>query len=357
MAIPARLRRAPTAPTRAPRSAGDRIDPDPDPLPPAGAPTALDDQGRSTTPAVRLVGVTRRFGSTTAVDDVTLSIGPGEAVGLLGPNGAGKTTIISLVTGLRRADAGTVALFGLPPDYPEARLRLGATPQATGVPATLRVGEALDLVAAHFPDPVDPADAAAAFGLQDHLARQCGGLSGGQQRRLLMALALTGRPELLVLDEPTTGLDVTGRDNLWRQLQSFLRDGGTMLVTSHQLADIEALAERVVVLDQGRLVADDSLTAITRLVDVRRITMASSASDAALGLLPGVVSLHRGRDAVTVSTRDADAAVRALVSRGLDFRDLTVEGASLEDAFLTLTGSPPSPSSADHADPTRSRRS
>ena len=157
---------------------------------------------------VTLTGVTRRFGSTVALDDVSLTVRPGEIVGLLGPNGAGKTALLSLVEGLRRPDSGTVRLFGLDPREPAARVRLGTTPQETGLPPNLKVSEVVDFVAAHYPDPVPTDELLATFGLTELAGRQTGGMSGGQKRRLAVALAVVGRPDLVLLDEPTTGLDV-----------------------------------------------------------------------------------------------------------------------------------------------------
>ena len=193
-------------------------------------------------------GVTRTFGGgRRARRRRRSSVGEGQLVGLLGPNGAGKTTLLRLVSGLRRPDSGTVRLFGGDPRDASSRIALGTTPQETGLPPTLRAGEVVDLVGGHYPAPDDPGELLARFGLEDLVARQTGGLSGGQKRRLAVALALVGRPRLVLLDEPTTGLDVEARHVLWQALRDYHADGATVLLTSHYLEEIEALAERVVV--------------------------------------------------------------------------------------------------------------
>ncbi len=286
-----------------------------------------------------LVGVTRRFGRTVALDDVSLTVREGELVGLLGPNGAGKTTVLSLLTGLRRPDAGEVRLFGADPRHASSRSRLGTTPQETGLPPTLRVGEVVDFIAGHYPDPMPRGELLEWFGLGELVRRQTGALSGGQKRRLAVALALVGRPRLVVLDEPTTGLDVEARHLLWAALREYHAGGATVVVTSHYLEEIEALAQRVVVIGGGVVLADDALAAVLAQVQVRRVTFGLTGSaDDVVGRLPGVVSSRRDGDRIEVLAADADALVRALVADGVAFRGLEVRGASLEEAFLTLTG-------------------
>ena len=270
------------------------------------------------TAVVELTGVTRTFGAVTALDDVSLTVGEGELVGLLGPNGAGKTTLLSLVSGLRRADSGTVRLFGGDPRDAASRIALGTTPQETGLPPTLTVGEVVDLVAKHYPAPMTRSEVLARFGLEDLVGRQTGGLSGGQKRRLAVALALVGRPRLVLLDEPTTGLDVEARHILWQALREYHADGATVLLTSHYLEEIEALAQRVVVIGGGRVLADDSLQSVLGLVALRRVifTLPGAAADD-LARLPGAHSAQQGADGRwTVLAADADRLVRAPRRRG-----------------------------------------
>ncbi|WP_136517539.1 ABC transporter ATP-binding protein [Cellulomonas telluris] len=297
-------------------------------------------------PPVVVEHVTRRFGAVTALDDVSLRVEAGEIVGLLGPNGAGKTTLLSLLSGLRRPDGGTVRLFGGDPRDPASRTWLGTTPQETGLPETLKVREVVDFVAGHYAAPMPRAEVLARFGLEELAERQTGGLSGGQRRRLAVALSLVGRPRLVLLDEPTTGLDVEARHVLWEALRDYHRDGATVIVTSHYLEEIEALAERVVVVGGGRVLADDRIDRVLDLVALRRVTLTLPGEEAAgRSALRGLSGVQDVVDAVpaaagtrfTLLAADADAAVRALVASGLPFHALEVRGASLEEAFLALT--------------------
>ncbi|MEU7575033.1 ABC transporter ATP-binding protein [Micromonospora sp. NPDC049240] len=277
--------------------------------------------------------VSRRYGEVLALDRVDLTVRAGELVGLLGPNGAGKSTLINLLVGLRRPTTGRVELLGGDPRDPASRRQLGVTPQETGLPGTLRVGEVVDFVSAHFPDPVPRGELLDRFGLTDQVRRQTGGLSGGQRRRLAVALAFVGRPRLVVLDEPTTGLDVEARHALWDAIRGFHADGGTVLLSSHYLEEVEALAQRVVVIGNGRVLADDSVAAIRGIVGVRRVSLV--ADD--LPALPGVVATERVDGRVHLLTTDADQLVRDLVTAGVAFRDLEVRPTSLEEAFLAIT--------------------
>lgn len=270
---------------------------------------------------VTVDNVRRTFGGVVALDDVSLHVRAGELVGLLGPNGAGKTTLLSLVSGLRRPDSGTVRLLGRNPQDPAARLTLGMTPQETGLPATLRVGEVVDFVGGHYPDAVPTPELLDQFGLQDLAKRQTGSLSGGQKRRLAVALAMVGRPRVVLLDEPTTGLDVAGRAVLWDAIREYHRSGVTVLLTSHYLEEIQALAERVVVVDHGRVLADDSLDTILRQVGANRV---------------GYTGADGARREHVVA--DSDAFVRDLVGSGTEFSGLEIRHASLEEAFTQLTG-------------------
>ena len=293
---------------------------------------------RMTDAIVEVVGVTRSFGDTLALDDVSLVVRPGELVGLLGPNGAGKTTLLSLVTGLRKPDSGTVRIFGGNPREPANRVLLGTTPQETGLPPTLTVGEIVDFIAGHYPDPMPRAEVLERFGLGDLARRQAGGLSGGQGRRLAVALALVGRPRLVLLDEPTTGLDVEARHILWQALRDYHADGATVVVTSHYLEEIEALAERVVVFGAGKVLADDALATVLARVTMRRVTVTlRGALDDEVATLPGVVGMARDGDRFQLLVSDADDLVRALVLDRVPFAGLEVRGASLEEAFLALT--------------------
>ncbi|NKX52790.1 ABC transporter ATP-binding protein, partial [Arthrobacter deserti] len=236
--------------------------------------------------------------------------------------------------------AGSVELFGRNPLDPKARLQLGVTPQATSVPQTLELRETVDFVAAPYPDPVPTAELLGRFGLAELAEKQCGALSGGQQRRLLVALALAGRPRLVVLDEPTTGLDVDARGTLWQQLTEYRAQGGTLLNTSHYLEEIQALAGRVVVVDRGTVIADGSVDEVRGRVAVSRVTFRSQLPPSHFGSWPHSVSASASAaGATTIVTQDADATVRRLVADGGDFSGLEVHAATLEEAFLSLTRS------------------
>jgi ABC-2 type transport system ATP-binding protein len=222
-----------------------------------------------------LWGVHKRYGKVEALQGVDLQIHPGELVALLGPNGAGKTTAVSILLGQRRPDAGTARLFGRDPTLPAARRPVGATPQAVGFPDNLTVAEVIDFVRVHYPDPAPTPELLGRFGLSEVAGRRAGGLSGGQTRRLAVALAFAGRPRLVVLDEPTTGLDVEARRGLWQVLRDFVADGGAVLLTTHYLEEAQALASRVVVIAGGRIVAHGSVEDVTARAGLSRVQRAS----------------------------------------------------------------------------------
>ena len=278
--------------------------------------------------------LTRRYNDTTALADVSLEIPAGQVLGLLGPNGAGKSTLIKMMTGLLRPSSGSVELCGGDPRDEATRRVIGVTPQETGLPETWRVAELVDFVSAHFPDPVPREELLDRFDLSSLADRQAGGLSGGQQRRVAVALAFAGRPRLVFLDEPTTGLDTGARRALWEGIRSFHADGGGVLLTSHYIDEVEALADRVVVMDQGRVIADGGIAEIRGRVRLKRVTL----TDPVLPGLVGVTAIERDADRVHLLTNDATALVRELVTSDASFTDIEIESASLEDAFLAITG-------------------
>lgn len=292
------------------------------------------------TTIVEVDNVVKRFGPNVALDGVSLDVAAGECVGLLGPNGAGKTTLLSLLLGLRSPTTGTVRLFGGDPLDVRTRNRVGSTPQASALPEALKVGEVLDYVAAHFPKPAARGGLVDAFDLGPLLKKQCGSLSGGQQRRLAVALAFVGDPELVLLDEPTTGLDVDARRSLWDALRAKHRAGCAVIVTSHHLEEIEQLAERVVVIDHGNVITDGSLASVVGSVSRRRVTMRGVDADRILTIDPDALTETADAGLVTALVRDSDAFIRSLVASGVPFADLTVRGATLEEAFLAMTQNP-----------------
>lgn len=292
-------------------------------------------------PLARAIGVSRRYGQVVALADVDLDVPAGQVLGLLGPNGAGKSTLVNLLAGLRRPSSGRVELFGGDPAEASRRTRLGLTPQDSGLPDNLTVHEALELVRRHYPDPEPAAGLLERFGLAGLQRRQTGGLSGGQRRRLSLALAFAGRPLLVLLDEPTTGLDVEARNLVWTQLREYRDAGGTVLLTSHNMSEVEALADIVVVVDRGRVLARGGLDDIRSQVPLRRVRLTCAG-------VPPVTHERASRDGDRheLWTTDSDRLVRELVATGFAFRDLEVATASLEEAFLDITRRSDDPASA-----------
>ena len=299
-------------------------------LPP---PTAAPPSNPGPAPA-ELRGVVKRFGETEALRGIDLVVNEGEILALLGPNGAGKTTSIGILLGLRRPDSGHALLFGRNPVHPEARRSVGATPQDLAFPPTLRVREIVDLVRAHFAAPLETSAALSRFGLTDIAARQAGGLSGGQRRRLGLALAFVGQPRAVFLDEPTAGLDVDARRAAWDAISEYAVEGRTVLLTTHYLEEAERLASRVVVIHEGRVVAEGSPSALRDQAGLKRIRIRADA----LPELPGVVEMRRENGHYTLYTADSEAVVRVLVATGVPLHDFEVGSVSLEEAFLLLTG-------------------
>jgi ABC-2 type transport system ATP-binding protein len=294
----------------------------------------MTDDARGTQAVAELRGVQKRYGKVDALRGVDLRLQPGELVALLGPNGAGKTTAVSVLLGQRRPDAGSARLFGRDPTLPAARRPVGVTLQESGFPDNLTVREVVDLVRVHYPDPAPAQELLDRFGLAAVAGRRAGGLSGGQSRRLAVALAFAGRPQAVVLDEPTTGLDVEARHRLWEVLRAFVADGGTVLLTTHYLEEAQALASRVVVIADGQIIAHGSVDDITARVGVSRVHVQAPA----LPELPGVTHVEATNGSYTLYTADPDGLVRALTLKGVAFSGLRVERASLEEAFLHLTG-------------------
>lgn len=285
-----------------------------------------------------LRGIDKRYGGTIALAGVDLALHPGELTVLLGGNGAGKTTAIAILLGLLRPDAGSVALCGGHPGQRAARARVGAMLQTGGVPDTLRVAELLDLFGSYYPAPLPVAQAAALAGVGDLLQRSYRRLSGGQQRRVQFALAIIGRPALLVLDEPTVGLDIDARHALWDALRALVRAGTGVLLTSHWMEEAQALADRVAVLAHGRVVAHDTLAGLQAQGGRRRIACRTRLSPAQIGAWPEVGKVEAAADGLlTVHADDAEAVVRRLLEGDPDLSGLEVVRNGLAERFRELT--------------------
>lgn len=295
-------------------------------------------------PAAALAGAVRRYGAVRAVDALDLTIHRGERVALLGRNGAGKSTTVNLLLGLDRPDAGGVRLFGAAPRDAVLAGRVGAMLQDTRPAPRVTVGELAAFVARSYPRPLPVAEALDLAGLTGLARRRADKLSGGQAQRLSFALALVGDPDLLVLDEPTAALDVEARRSFWSSLRTLTGRGTTVLFSTHYLDEADRNAERIVVLDRGRLVADGSGTAIKRAVGSSTVSFFVPEEGRPEGLdgLPGVVAVEDHADRIRLRTTDSDATVRALAAL-VRFRGLEVAPAGLEDAFLGMTSAPDAP--------------
>jgi len=300
---------------------------------------AVADQQNQASGAVvaRLQSVTKSYGSIQALRSVELSVHAGELVALLGPNGAGKTTAVKLLLGLARPNAGTVRVFGGDPRNPQNRMRTGAMLQVGRVPETLRVGEHIDLFSSYYSQPLPLAEIVKAAGLQGLEKRPFGELSGGQRQRLLFALAICGDPDLLFLDEPTVGLDVESRRALWDEIRKLVDRGKTVLLTTHYLQEADALADRVVVINQGNIVAQGTPAQIKAQTAGKRIRCVTRLSLESVLRLPGVVEAHQDRDALEIQTAEAEPVLRELLARDSSLSGIEVTTAGLEEAFLALT--------------------
>lgn len=296
----------------------------------------------SETPVGLLSQVTKQRGAVRALDGLDLVIRPGQCVAVLGPNGAGKSTSVALLTGRLRPDSGQVRLFGGDPRDLATRSRMGVMLQETGLPATLTVREQVDLFRGYYRQPRPLEEALQLAGLEGLENRRCGALSGGQQRRVQFAIAIAGRPDFLVLDEPTTGMDIDARRALWSAVRAEIARGASVLLTTHHLDEAEALSDRIVVIDHGRVIADGTPEAIKSQVAAVAIRCRTRLTDAELAGLARVTSVSRDGGRVTLLTTSAPASLRELLARDETIDDLTVAGASLEDAVTRLVqaGSP-----------------
>lgn len=284
-----------------------------------------------------LQDVHKRYGKVVALDGIDLTLCAGQVVSLLGANGAGKTTAIALLLGLLVPDAGAVSLFGQSPQRLQARRRIGVMLQSAGIPENSKVIELLQLTRSYYPHPRSAADCVALAGLDGLLQRRYGQLSGGQQRRVQFALAICGNPELLFLDEPTTGLDVEARQTLWGAIRELVAGGASVLLTTHYLEEAEALADRVVVLNRGRVVAAGGMDAIRAHVSQRRIRCLSALDAGQVSTWPQVRSTARTGARIEIITDAAEDVVRRLLTEDSALSELEVQRAGLAEAFIELT--------------------
>ena len=287
-------------------------------------------------PLATLASVTHRYGDVVALDGLDLEIRPGEVLAVLGPNGAGKTTAIGLLLGSLHVQEGAVRVFGSDPGARAVRMRRGAMLQVSGVADTLTVVEHLELFCSYYPAPLPVSRLLAMAGLDDLGERRYGRLSGGQKQRVMFALALAGDPELVFLDEPTTGLDVEARRSLWREVRGLKAVGRTAVLTTHNLEEADALADRIAVIHQGRVLAEATPAEIKSRTADRRVRCITTVSRDEVVALPGVVRVEGNGRHLEILTARPEDLLRTLLALDPDLRDLHVTGAGLDDAFLTL---------------------
>jgi ABC-2 type transport system ATP-binding protein len=305
-------------------------------------------------PGIQIQGLTKSYrgakGPVRAVRGIDLEISQGETVALLGPNGAGKSTTIDILLGLNHPDEGRVTVFDRTPREAVDAGLVGGMLQTGDLIRDLSVRELIVLVASLYPDPLEVDEVLSLTGLGDAASKRTQKLSGGQTQRVRFAVALVSNPELLVLDEPTVAMDVEGRRDFWVTMRNYATRGKTVLFATHYLEEADANADRAVLMAHGRIVADGPPTEIKARVGTRTIRATlPDARNSELEALDGVVSVDRHGDAVTLRCSDSDRAIRALVGRYPEARDMEIAGAGLEDAFLQLTSDPDSEASESSA--------
>lgn len=293
--------------------------------------------------------VTKRYpNGVVALDDLCLTLHRGEVVALLGPNGAGKSTAVRLLMGLSSPTQGTVNIFGADPRNHAARMRTGVMLQLGRAPEMLRVREHIELFRGYYPRPMQYAEIVEVAGLDGIEARFFGQLSGGQKQRVLFALALAGDPDLIFLDEPTVGLDIKSRRGMWTQIQLLAARGKTVLLTTHYLEEADSLAQRIVVIDKGRIVCEGTPAEVKSLGSatpgtvnghsVKIIRCATTIPSHTLMKIPGVTNVTVDGKLITILTSQAESTLRELLALDPSLHSIDVQSPKLEDAFLALTG-------------------
>ena len=283
-----------------------------------------------------LVGVTKRYAAITALRDVSLRVKSGELLAVLGPNGAGKTTAIRLMLGLSKPASGRVTVFGRDPRNASSRGRVGAMLQVAKVPETLKVKEHINLFRSYYPKPLSLLSTVEAAGLEGMENRMFGALSGGQKQRLLFALAICGNPDLLFLDEPTVGLDIGTRHLIWQQIRRLVQQGRSVVLTTHYLEEVDALANRVVVLNHGAIVAEGTSAEIKARTAQRKIRCATRLRPSEIELIPEVSSVSEQESRIEIRTSQVEPVLRELFIRDPQLSALEVSNSTLEEAFLKI---------------------
>ncbi|WP_413574820.1 ABC transporter ATP-binding protein [Bdellovibrio sp. HCB290] len=266
----------------------------------------------------------KSYGSRKVLENINLKISSKEIVALLGPNGAGKSTTLKILLGLRHADSGTLKC--------PSRKKVGYVAQELSFPLHLKTVEVLKLVRAHYEQGPDLEELIHRFNLEGFLHSLTGGLSGGEKRRLALACALMGTPDLLILDEPTTGLDVESRINLWKEIQDYAHEGGAVLLSTHDLNEVSQIADKVVIIDNGKVLREGPVSTITHSLKVK--TLRFRAKEAPISSL--IMELKLEENFYHLLTENAEHLLTDLLSKGYEIQDLEVSSASLEEAFIHI---------------------
>jgi ABC-2 type transport system ATP-binding protein len=281
--------------------------------------------------------LTKTYGSVTALRNIDFELRRGELLALLGPNGAGKTTLVRMLLGLAKPDSGSVTVFGADPRNEDLRYGVGAMLQVARVPETLKVREHIDLFSSYYPKPLPVAETLRIAGLEALENRRFGELSGGQRQRVLFGISICGDPDLLFLDEPTVGLDVEARRLMWTQIRNLVARGKTILLTTHYLNEADALADRILVLQHGAIVAEGTPAEIKSRTIGKQVRFSSQLALDEVRAIPGVLTAIADRQKFELQVQAAEPVVRELLNRDSWLSDLEVTSAGLEEAFLALT--------------------
>lgn len=298
--------------------------------------------------ALELTGLTKRFGPIVAVNNIDLTVEPGEVVALLGPNGAGKSTAVDMILGLAPPNEGLVRVWGRKPVDACRAGEVGALQQTGGLLGYVSVRELIDTMRRISPHPLPLPEIVDTARIDDIIDSRADRLSGGQTQRVRFALAIAGNPDLLILDEPTVAMDVTTRRTFWTAMREWTDRGRTVVFATHYLEEADAYADRVVLMARGRIVADGSTAEIKAAVAGRTIrAVVPGADEKDLRAMSGVAAVERRGDAVALRCPDSDRALRALLSAYPDVHDIEIVSAGLEEAFLALTEDGAGPFDAD----------
>lgn len=280
--------------------------------------------------------VSKVFAAKKAIIDVSLEINRGEILSILGPNGAGKTTLINMMLGRLSLTSGSMSLFGLQPGNIELKRQCGAMLQVSSLPDMSTVKEHIQLFSSYYSNPMSYEQVVDYSGLKEIENDYSKNLSGGQKQRLLFALSICGNPKLLFLDEPTVGLDISARKSLWRAISELKSQGTSIVLTTHYLEEADQLSDRIIMLNQGRVIQQGSPTQIKSQVATKTIRFVSSIEKVNLLVLPAIIQVEQLGDVFEIITKDPVITLMQIFEITKDITELTVSSAALEDAFLQL---------------------